>query len=391
MRTARQRRQLGLHAAFFPGNTTRPTTARLTRPKISRTANWGVCADTVRQTASTTQARAAPPLHPVTHEPEPPQRAARGPGRLPAHGLAPGAVPDGEHMRPAPGDAQRPDRRPVPGPVPQRVQHESGEHGREQDDEVPQPDVAGQNRTSMTIGMHRPEERQQPGVGVVEEAGQVGEPGRDTTSAPSTAAREHHPGVAGAPAVLLAHERVQVVRADPGRQHDRQVDHPPAGPAHVEPGVHVLGVRDERRAALRFQRGPPVHRGGAHADGRAEPVPGHLDRAVEHLLDRAGRPLDPGLPAVLPRKYCGVCTIAIGRVVHVGQRLGQEVAARREVGVQDDDELAVGAGERVPQVAALLVLAGIGPHPVAEAELGGQPGRLRVVAVVQHVGRATPR
>ena len=154
---------------------------------------------------------------------------------------------------------------------------------------------------------------------------------------------EQHPGVAGAPAVLLADERVELVRADAGRQHDRQVDHLPAGPAHVQAGVHVLGVGDERRAALRLQRRPPVHRGGAHADGLAEPVPGHLDRPVEDLLDRAGRPLDPGLPRaaaeVLRRLDDGD-----RRIVHVGERLGQEVAARREVGVQDDDELALGAG-----------------------------------------------
>ena len=81
-------------------------------------------------------------------------------------------------------------------------------------------------------------------------------------------------------------------------------------PADVESGMHVLGVRDKRRAALRLERGSPVDRGGAAADGRVEPVAGHLDGPVEHLLDRPGGPLDPGLRGLV-LKYCGVCTIAI--------------------------------------------------------------------------------
>jgi len=56
------------------------------------------------------------------------------------------------------------------------------------------------------------------------------------------------------------------------------------------------------------------------------------------------------------------------RVVHVGKRLGEEIAARREVGVQDDQVLATGTREGVPQVAALLIGAQVGPADVAEAE-----------------------
>ena len=156
-----------------------------------------------------------------------------------------------------------------------------------------------------------PEERQQGGVGVVEEAGDVGEPGRDRHRHRPQPAGEHDAGVPGAPPVLLAHERVEVVGADAGRQHDRQVDHGPAGPAHVESGVHVLGVGDQGGAALRLQCGPAVDRGGPDADGRAEPVAGHLDRPVEHLLDRARRRSRSRSARRCSRKNCGVCTIAI--------------------------------------------------------------------------------
>ena len=56
------------------------------------------------------------------------------------------------------------------------------------------------------------------------------------------------------------------------------------------------------------------------------------------------------------------------RIVHIGKRLGEKIAARREVGVQDDQVFAVGARERVPQVAALLVGPQVGPADVAKAE-----------------------
>ena len=266
-----------------------------------------------------------PPLHQVTPRRNRRSAAARRPGRMPAHRLSPGTVPDGEDVRPASRDTQRPDRRPVAGAVPQRVQDEPGEHGREQDDEVPQPDLAGQEGEHH----HRddgPEEGQQSGVGVVEEAGDVREPGGDGHRHRPQSPGEHDTGVPGAPPVLLTHEGVEIVRADPGREHDRQVDHGPAGPAHVKPGVHVLGVRDERRAALRLQRGPPVDRGGPDADRRAEPVAGHLDGPVEHLLDRPRGVLDPGLRGAAAEEL-GCLDDRDRRVVQVRERLGEEVAA----------------------------------------------------------------
>ena len=153
----------------------------------------------------------------------------------------------------------------------------------------------------------------------------------------------------------------------PVDRYDGQVDHGPAGPAHVKSGVHVLGVGDERRAALRLQRGPPVDGGGPAADGGVEPVTGHLNRPVEHLLDRARGLLDPRLRGAAPEKLGRLHDRHRG-IVHVGEGLGQEVAARREVRVEDDQELGGGARERVPQVAGLLVGGQVGPADVAEAE-----------------------
>ena len=208
------------HAGSSPGKTTRLTTARLSRPKSSRTAN---CKEPRASRApdgqhQPEQGRAAAP--PGDADPEPPQRASRRPGRMPAHRLAPGPVPDGEDVSPAAGDPERPDRRPVAGAVPQGIEHEPGEHRRDEDDEVPQSDLAGKK------GEHDdrddgPEEDQQSRVGVVEEAGDVGQPGRDPHRYRPQPPREHDAHVSGAPAVLLAHERVEIVGADPGREQDR--------------------------------------------------------------------------------------------------------------------------------------------------------------------------
>src|ERR1700735_1162943 len=67
----------------------------------------------------------------------------------------------------------------------------------------------------------------------------------------------------------------------------------PAFRAHVQPGVYILGVRDERRPALRLESRAPVDRGRPAANGRIETVAGHLNGPVEHLLDWACGPLDP--------------------------------------------------------------------------------------------------
>jgi len=149
--------------------------------------------------------------------------------------------------------------------------------------------------------------------------------------------------------------------------------------------VHVLGVRDQRGAALRLQRSPPVDRGRADADGRAEPVPCDLDRPVEHLLDRASGVLDPRLRGAAPEEL-GRLDNRDFRVVQVGKRLGEEVAPRREVGVQDDQVFAIRAGEGVPQVAALLADAQIRSADVAEAEGLGHRTSLVRGAVVEYEG-----
>ena len=192
------------------------------------------------------------------------------------------------------------------------------------------------------------------------------------------------PTLPGAPSVLLAHEGVQVVGADPGRQHDRQVDQRPAVPADVQSGVHVLGIGDQRRPAERLERDPPVDGRGADADGGVEAVPGGLNRPVEDFLHGSGRVLDPVLVRTGPEV---LRTLDDGdlRVVQIRQQLGQEVTPGCEVSVEDDNQLGIGTGEGIPQVACLLALGQIRPADVFEAELRGHGLRLVGRAVVEHV------
>src|SRR5262249_56778270 len=96
----------------------------------------------------------------------------------------------------------------------------------------------------------------------------------------------------------------------------------------------------------------------------------HVDSAVEELLDRARGALHPGLPAVGTEELGSLDDRQVG-VIEVGQRLGKEVRSGREVSVENDEELAAGIGERVPQVARLLVLAAIGADGGAEAKPDG--------------------
>ena len=236
----------------------------------------------------------------------------------------------------------------------QRQHRHAGQHRGDDQPGVPRRDAGGPEQQQRD-GDQRDHERRHGGEQVVAEAGDVGQPGREVDRHRPQPRGEHRAGRPGAPAVLLAQERAQPGRAHAGGQHQRHVGQVPARPAHVQAGVHVLGVGDERRAALRLQRLSSAHRAAADADRRAEPVPAHLDGPVEQLLDGPRRALHRVRPRRSARKYCGVCTIAMPGSSKKGLgRLGQEIRARREVGVQDQDERTVGMGECVPEVPGLL-------------------------------------
>ena len=306
---------------------------------------------------------------------------------MPAHRLPPDTIPDGEHVGPAARDAQWPDPRGVAGAVPQRVQHEAGQHGREQDDEVPQPDLA-RKKGQHDDGDHGPEKGEKGGVGVVQESGDVAEPGRNPHGYRPQPPGEYDADIPRAPAVLLPHERVEIVRADPCRQQNRQVDNGPADSAHIEPGVHVFGVGNQRWAAVGFKRGSPVNCGRTAAHGRVQPVAGHLDRPVEHFLDRPCCLFDPGLRGAAPEILRGLHDRDRG-IVQVRKGLGEEVPPRSEIRVQDDQVFGIGPGEGVPQVASLLAGGPVGSVDIAEAEGLGHQAGLTGRSVVKDIGPRT--
>ena len=73
-------------------------------------------------------------------------------------------------------------------------------------------------------------------------------------------------------------------------------------------------------------------------------------------------------------------------IVQVGQRLGQQVPARREVRVQDDQVFGAGLGEGVAQVAGLLASRPVGPVDIGEAERSGHRAGFLRWPVVKDVG-----
>ena len=134
---------------------------------------------------------------------------------------------------------------------------------------------------------------------------------------------------------------------------------------------------------------PPVDRGSPAANGRVQPLAGHLNRPVEHLLDRPRGPLDPRLRRAGPEVLRGLHDRDRG-IVQVRQRLGQEVRARREVRVHDDQVFGAGLGEGVAQVAGLLAGGPVGPVNIGVAERPShQAGLLRRPVVKDVSSRLT--
>src|SRR5262249_52067286 len=152
----------------------------------------------------------------------------------------------------------------------------------------------------------------------------------------------------------------------------RYVDQAPAEAAQVEAGVDVLGVLDERRAAVLGQRGPAVDGAAPDAYRAGAVLPGGLYRAVEEILQGACAALDPVLMVRHARELRRLHDRQLRVALEVRQHLGEEVGARGEVGVEDEDELAVAVAEAVLEVARLLVPAAVRAGVVPQAEVLGE-------------------
>jgi hypothetical protein len=124
--------------------------------------------------------------------------------------------------------------------------------------------------------------------------------------------------------------------------------------------------------------------------GGVQPVPGYLDRPVEHLLNRPSRPLDPPLRRAAPEVLGSLHDADLG-IVHVGKRLGQEVAPHREIRIQDDQVFRASPGEGVAQVAGLLARGPVRAVDVAEAEELGHRAGVLGRSVVEDVGSRLAR
>ncbi len=148
--------------------------------------------------------------------------------------------------------------------------------------------------------------------------------------------------------------------------------------------MHVLGIRDQCRAAERLQGSSPVDRRGSDADRLAEPIAGHLNRPVKHLLDRPCGVLDPALAGALAEEL-GRLDYRDSRIVQIREQLGEKVEAGREIGVQDDQELARRPSEGIAEVAGLLAGRAVRSPNVGESEGLRAVARLVGPTVVQDI------
>ena len=171
----------------------------------------------------------------------------------------------------------------------------------------------------------------------------------------------------------------------PGRERQAEVAAIPAASMHLEHRVRVLGHRFDGEPADLLECGPPQHGAGAAEEGRVPIVVGVLDEAVEHIA--LGRHARAGREVPLER---------VGRIEVVG-RLHERIARLRDhpahghlqeragcdvVGVEDGDELTLGLGERVVQVAGLGVQV-VAAGDVADAAFGCEITELVPPAVIE--------
>ena len=128
-----------------------------------------------------------------------------------------------------------------------------------------------------------------------------------------------------------------------GDQRLVDIDAVPAARMQLERGLAILGDGDAGEAAGLVERLAAQHRGRAAEEGGVPLVEAALDDAVEHLV--LGRHLLEGAQVALDRigieeEVRRLHEEELRIVVEVADRLPQEVARRRVVGVEHDDEFA---------------------------------------------------
>ncbi|MEX0972999.1 MAG: hypothetical protein WDZ46_07045 [Solirubrobacterales bacterium] len=190
--------------------------------------------------------------------------------------------------------------------------------------------------------------------------------------------------VAARPAVALQQVAVEVVR---GEALDEDLVVVAAGPAvalHADRRVEVLGDRLGRDAADLEQGTAPQHGRRAAPVGGSVAILAGADDAVEERLLVA--PDDVVLDRVVVEEVVRALHQGDFLVVEVADQGVERVGHRHVVGVEHQDQLAVGAGQGGVDVARLGVRV-VGPGQVAGAGQLSQLGHLRPAAVVEQVGR----
>ena len=255
---------------------------------------------------------------------------------------------------------------------------------------LPHADVH-RHRVQVEVDLHRRDEQQQAGRDpgeVVRRRDRVHDALVERQVAPprERVAPQQDLEAAGRPAQLLLGVGLDGLGGVTDGEGACEVDAAPAPLVQLERRPDVLGLGVRVDPADLVHRVAPEHHVGADAERRVEVVATGLDEAVEDGLHVARAAGDHGVQVAV-----GLRRLDEGHVV-VGeerQDLLDELGPRHEVGVEDGEEVTLGLGQGMVDVAGL----GAGTAAAAQveaAELVGELPHAVRAAVVEEPGAVGP-
>lgn len=118
--------------------------------------------------------------------------------------------------------------------------------------------------------------------------------------------------------------------------------------------MNVLGVADLSSATNLNESLTTVHGITPNADSTTPPVTINLNNTVEEFLSSRPALFNPSLLSTRAKELGGLDNGNILELVHIHNHVLDEVGAGAEIGIENDEEVAFGLGECIPQVTCLL-------------------------------------
>lgn len=235
---------------------------------------------------------------------------------------------------------------------PEAEQDEAEDDARDGEGQVPVLEVL-RARPYQEQARYRVDEEAERHGRVVHHAAQVAQLLRGCQVRRPEFARREQRGRAHRPPHLLREEGTRRVGADAAGQIDGRVSDPPAAVDCAEPRVHVFREA-YLGSATHFDKGLSAVDCVAADTNRGTPfVSVGLHNPVEELLDGASALLHPGLLITHAEELRRLHYGGFGVSQVIGQEFAQEIRSRAEVGVEDDEEVAVGLCKSPAQIPCL--------------------------------------